>query len=80
MCGTESVIVKIVPPTKRKAAWLNQMAAAFSSAVQFALVTAQKLDTSSRAKIHKTAYHAIRQRFDLPAEYARMAINAAVSA
>lgn len=79
MHSTESVIVKILQPTKRKVAWLEQTAASFSSAVQHALDNAQELRTSSRAKIHKAAYHDIRKQFNIPADYARMAINAAVS-
>jgi len=79
MQGTESVVVKVARPTNRKAEWLAQTADNFSQAVQFALDVAQDLHTSSRGKIHKAAYHEIRERFDLPADYARMAINAAVS-
>lgn len=79
MHSTESVIVKILQPTKRKVAWLEQMADSFSSAVQYALDNAQELRTSSRAKIHKAAYHDIRKQFDIPSDYTRMAINAAVS-
>lgn len=55
------------------------MADLFSQSVQYGLDVAQDLRTSSRGKIHKHAYHAIRERFALPADYARMAINASVS-
>jgi putative transposase len=79
MHSTEAVVVKVLPPTKRKAAWLEQTAAWFSGAVQYAIDTAQELRTSSRAKIHKAAYHNIRNRFGLPADYTRMAVNVAVS-
>lgn len=79
MHSTESVVVKILQPTRRKADWLEQMAASFSGAVQYALDAAQELRTSSRAKIHKAAYYDIRNQFGLPADYARMAVNAAVS-
>lgn len=79
MHNTETVIIKVAQPTRYKAQWLTQTADNFSQAVQFALDAAQDLRTSSRSKIHKAAYYEIRERFDLPADYARMAINAAVS-
>lgn len=79
MVATESVVVKIAHPTQRKAAWLREMAQACSGAVQCALDAAEQLRTSSRAKLHRATYREIRTRFGLPADYARMAVNAAVS-
>lgn len=79
MQHTECVVVKVLQPTRRKADWLDTMADLFSQSVQYGLDVAQELRTSSRGKIHKHAYHDIRERFVLPADYARMAINAAVS-
>jgi IS605 OrfB family transposase len=76
--NTECVVVKIMPPTKRKELWLNSMAKQFSQAVQLGLAVAQAEQTSSRAKLHQVVYHAARQQFGLPAEYARMAVNATV--
>lgn len=76
---TESIVVKLAEPTKRKDQWLSQMSDSFSTAVQFALDVAQRLCTSSRARIHKAAYYEIRRQYQLPSEYARMAVNAAVS-
>ena len=75
----ECVVVKVAEPTKRKDEWLAGMAHRFRRAVQFALAVAQDLQTSTRGQIHKHAYHDIREQFDLPSDYARMAINAAVS-
>lgn len=75
----ECVVVKVAEPTKRKAEWLADMADRFRQAVQFALDVAQDLQTSSRGKIHEHSYYEIRERFDLPSDYTRMAINAAVS-
>ena len=41
------------------------------------LDVAQENKTASRAKIHNLAYRAMRERFDLASDYARMAVNAA---
>ena len=79
MQNTVSVVLKILKPTRRKAMWLESTAAAFSAAVELGLSTARAEHTSSRATIHKASYRDIRQRFGLPADYARMAVNAAVS-
>ena len=75
----ESVVVKILSPTKNKLFWLDSMEQAFSDAVQFCLDGAQELHTSNRTKIHKHCYYSIRRNFGLPSDYARMAIGAAVS-
>jgi IS605 OrfB family transposase len=79
MPGTECVVVKVLRPTKRKAEWLAQTAEAFSQAVQSGLDAAQAEQTSSRAKLHKLVYNEARQRFDLPADYARLVVNTTVS-
>jgi putative transposase len=78
MHSTESVIVKVLRPTRRKANWLDATAHAFSQAVQLGLNAAQAEQTASRTKIHRIVYYQVREQFDLPADYARMAINAAV--
>ena len=79
MHSTEAVVVKILPPTRRKAHWLDATARAFSQAVQIGLDAAHAERTASRAKLHKLVYRQARERFGLPADYARMAVNAAVS-
>lgn len=79
MDSTEAVVIKVVSPTRRKANWLVAMAELFSQAVQLGLDAAQELRTSSRAKIHKASYYPMREQFGLPSDYARMAVNAAVS-
>jgi len=76
---TESVIIRLLRPTKRKADWLDATARAFSQAVQLGLDAAHAERTSSRARLHRVVYHEARERFGLPADYARMAVNGAVS-
>ncbi|MFL7792213.1 MAG: RNA-guided endonuclease InsQ/TnpB family protein [Anaerolineae bacterium] len=66
-------------PTKRKADWLDATTRAFSQAVQLGLDAAHDEHTSSRAKLHRIVYRQARERFGLPADYARMAVNAALS-
>lgn len=79
MQGTEVVIVKVVQPSERKARWLETMAELFSQSVQLALDAAEALHTSSRTQIHHASYYPIRNQYGLAADYARMAVNAAVS-
>jgi putative transposase len=79
MHSTESVIAKVLRPTKRKADWLDATAHAFSQAVQLGLDAAHAEHTASRAKLHRIIYRQAREQFGLPADYARMAVNAAVS-
>ena len=78
MYRDETVVVKILEPTRNKAEWLGAMSQKFSLAVQLALDVAQAERTSSRAKIHKQAYRPIREQFQVPSEYARMAVNQSV--
>ena len=73
------LVIKIAQPTRHKRFWLEAMAQAFSDAVQYCLDGAQELRTSSRGKIHQRCYPPLRAAFGLPSEYARMAVNAAVS-
>lgn len=79
MHNTESLVIKIARPTKRKRGWLEGTAKAFSQAVQLGLDAAHQNRTASRAKLHKLVYYAARERHGLAADYARMAVNAAVS-
>ncbi len=79
MHNIEAVIIKILSPTKRKIAWLNNTSDAFSQAVQLGLDAAHTEQTANRAKLHHAVYREARSRFSLPADYARMAVNAAVS-
>ena len=55
------------------------MADLFSQSVRLALDAAQDLRTASRVTIHEASYHPMRAQFGLPADYARMAVNAALS-
>lgn len=71
--------MKLKQPTKRKAQWLDDRASRFSQAVQFGLDIAQEKRTASRAKLHKAMYYGVRERFGLPSDYARMAVNATVA-
>jgi IS605 OrfB family transposase len=77
MSTTETVIVKLIEPTKNKQQWLEQISAAFSDAVQLGLDVAWQNKTAGRANIHNLAYRAMRERFGLASDYARMAVNAA---
>lgn len=78
MHSTECVVIKLISPTERKRAWLQETAHAYSRAVQYGLGMAEKGHTSSRAKLHESTYHAARE-FGLPSDYARTSVNAAVS-
>jgi IS605 OrfB family transposase len=77
MSNTETVIVKLIEPTKNKQQWLEQISTSFSGAVQLGLDVAQENKTASRAKIHNLAYRAMREEFGLASDYARMAVNSA---
>jgi putative transposase len=79
MHRTESVIIKALRPTKRKTGWLDATARAFSQAVQLGLDAARAEQTASRVKLHRIVYRQAREQFGLPADYTRMAVNAAVS-
>jgi len=79
MHNTEALIIKIAQPTKRKQQWLEDTARAFGQAVQLGLDAAHELHTTSRTKIHKAVYYPAREQFGLASDYARMAVNAAVS-
>ena len=76
---TECVTLKIIQPTVRKTRWLDTMSSLYSQTVQLGLDAIQAGHTSSRARLHKAVYYPARQRFGLPADYARMAVNATVS-
>jgi len=78
MQNTEAIIVKIIKPNKHKAEWLDNTAKTFSNAVQLGLDSANKLSTSSRAKIHKAVYYPAR-KLGLSSDYARMSVNTVVS-
>lgn len=78
MQNTESVIIKIIKPNKKKAEWLDHFADLFSKAVQFGLNAANQLSSSSRSRIHSATYYPARD-LGLPSGYARMSVNAAVS-
>lgn len=78
MQTTESIVVKVIKPNKRKSEWLKNMADIFSKSVQLGLNTANEHSTSSRTKIHNATYFSIRE-LGLPSDYTRMSINAAVS-
>ncbi len=79
MHGIECIVVRLAHPNMRKRHWLDAIAEQFSQAVQLGLDAAQSERTSSRAKLHQAVYYAARRQFGLPADYARMAVNAAVS-
>ncbi|MFQ5795750.1 MAG: RNA-guided endonuclease InsQ/TnpB family protein, partial [Candidatus Bipolaricaulia bacterium] len=71
-------MVKVLNPNQHKMNWLQQTAEAFGQAVQLGLDAAKEQRTSSRNKLHKAVYKPARN-LGLPADYARMAVNAAVS-
>jgi putative transposase len=78
MHRTEVVIIKVANPTRRKAEWLENTARSFSRAVQLGLDAAREGRTASRNKLHKVVYRSARD-LGLPADYARMAVNASVA-
>lgn len=75
---TETVILKLRSPTARKRAWLHAMQTLYNGAVQLGLDAAQSLATSRRARIHTDSYTRMRE-LGLPSDYARMAVNGAVT-
>ena len=78
MYNTECIVVKIIPPNRAKREWLKHTEDDFAQAVQIGLDAAHAEHTSSRARLHKLVYPKARD-LGLPADYARMAVNAAVS-
>lgn len=79
MQDVESIVVKLRPPTRRKLNWLKKTRDAMSSAVQIGLSCAEGACTADRQKIHESIYRRARSELNLPADYARMAINRAVT-
>lgn len=75
----EAVIIAIRKPTAWKADFLDAVAHSFRDAVQIGLDAAQHLRTSSRKRIHGAAYAVMRAETGVASEYARMAVNQAVS-
>ena len=78
MHNTECLVIKIVPPNRAKRQWLERTESSFAQAVQIGLDAARAERTSSRARLHSLACRQARD-LGLPADYARMAVNAAVS-
>ena len=78
MHNTGCLVIKIVPPNRAKRQWLERTESSFAQAVQIGLDAARAERTSSRARLHSLAYRQARD-LGLPADYARMAVNAAVS-
>jgi putative transposase len=78
MYKTECVVIKILQPTQRKCLFLETYQGLFGAAVQLGLDFAQENRTSSRNKIHEACYRKMRD-LGLPSDYARMAVNQAVS-
>jgi len=78
MYKTECVVIKIMQPTRRKQQFLETYQGLFTEAVRIGLDFAKENHTSSRAKIHHACYRKMRD-LGLPADYARMAVNQAVS-
>jgi len=76
--STECVVLKIVAPTKRKRRFLAMMQEQYAQAVQYVIdFSCQNGKTSSIVKLHAGCYYAIREQFDLPSDYARMALRQA---
>ncbi len=78
MRNMECVVVKVIPPNRAKREWLERTARAFAQAVQCGLAEAQRERTANRNRLHYTVYPQARA-LGLPADYARMAVNAAVA-
>lgn len=79
MYRQENVVIALKKPTMWKADFLDAMAQGFRDAVQIGLEAAKQLRTSSRKRIHDTAYATIRAETKIASEYARMAVNQAVT-
>lgn len=76
----ECVVVKIVALTKRKRKYLEMMQKRFIAAVQYVLdFSHENGKTCSIMQLHKGCYYAIREQFNLPSEYARVAVRQAQS-
>lgn len=71
-------MIKIARPTQRKEQFLETYQDLFNAAVQLGLDFAHENQTASRTKIHRACYYEMRS-LGLPSEYARMAVNKAVS-
>lgn len=78
MRNTECVVVKVISPNRAKREWLERTACAFAQAVQRGLEEAQRERTAGRNRLHYTVYPQARA-LGLSADYARMAVNAAVA-
>jgi len=78
--SVECVVIKVIEPTKCKRLFLSSLQERYTKAVQLVLDFAHENGkTSSLAKLHKGCYYAIREQFDLPSDYARMALRQAQS-
>ena len=76
----ETVVLKLIQPTKSKADWLEDVAFRYTCAVQIGLDAAKRLKTSARTKIHHESYRTMRSACSLSSEQARMAISHCVAA
>jgi len=77
MHRAETLVLKLRSPGRGKRQWLEATAESFRQAVQCGLDSALSMRTSSRARIHGTAYRAARS-LGLPSDYCRMAVNQAI--
>jgi len=74
----ECVVVKTLTPTGHKCLFLDRMQERYAQAVQHVLdLSHENGKTSSIVKLHKGCYYTIREQFDLPSDYARMALRQA---
>lgn len=72
----ECVVIKVVAPTKRKREFLETMSQKFTAAVKFGLDFSHENGKTTGIKtLHDGCYYPIREQFDLPSDYARMAIR-----
>lgn len=72
----ECVVIKAVAPTKCKREFLEAMSQKFTAAVKFGLSFSYKNGKTTGIKtLHDGCYYNIRERFNLPSDYARMAIR-----
>lgn len=78
MRRAETVVLKLKRPGAAKRRWLVETAERFRQGVELGLDCALSAKTSSRGKIHNAVYASLRS-LGLPADYARMAVNQAVS-
>lgn len=74
------MVIKAVEPTRHKCRFLVGMKERYAQAVQHVLdFSHENGKTSSLTKLHKGCYYAIREQFDLPSDYVRMALRQAQS-